>query len=1071
MAGPNLHASSNGESAIALERNPRGRSGRKAGWILLGLTILLVVLELRTSFFQAHALSFAAHRMTFEVAPGAVPRGGGLILASPGPYDERLGYSLLPEAEGRLARAGYVQTNHTELSTFNHAAVLLRLPPIYDEKIRTGLRLVGEQGMPLYEATIPREVYPNYSAIAPLIAQTLLYAENRQILEESLPYRNPTIEWERLSRAVLDFAINKLDRAHPVTGASTVATQLEKLRHSPGGRTLTGGDKFRQMLASSLRAYQNGAQNLDARRQIVCDYINSLPLAATPSAGEVIGLADGLRAWFGVDPYRVNQLLRMSDDEAQASGAMEARAKAYREAVTLLLAAKRPSGFLIDNREALSRRVDTYLVLLERERIISSALRDAALAVRPVFRDTSREKPRDVIHEIPAQTDNGEPVIVPAPQDRMFAERKGIDSVRIALLGLTGAESLYALDRLDLTASTTLDRQATIGVARILQSLSQPEAAGRAGLFGKSLLSSDNAGGVIYSFTLYEKQDHVGHSANVLRVQADNYPQPLNINQGTMLELGSTAKLRTLANYLTIVSDLHAKLSPLTTEQLENYPCEKDDAITAWAADYLSKTKDRGLAAMLEAAMSRKYSGNTGEAFFTGGGVHNFANFDGSDSGRIMEVRDAFHHSVNLVFIRLMHDIVRYHLALHPEKLAILRTDAYDPRRREYVAKFADFEGGHFLEQFYRRYSAHPEKALDLAIATSNRGVSNKLSPGRFSVIYRTLRPEDDFAAFAAAAEHYGVVFKPNKEKDDEAQEREAIRLYREFAPQPSKTPGQPPSPGSFNWNDLGYLAKVHPLELWTAMYLPRHPNASLDEIMTASTQARQEAYSWLFRPHLRREQNNRIWTLLEREAFVEIHKDWARLGFPFQELVPSLATAIGSSGDTPDALATLAGIILNDGVRNPSVRIPKLHFAAGTPYETTFERDLSPGERVMPSEVASVLHHEMIGVVEQGTAIGALNSVKLSGGRVIPIGGKTGTGDNRIEHYASNGAVIESKVRNRTAAFVFTIGDHFFGTMVVYAEGSSAASKSFTSALAVQVFRNLAPELRPLIEHAYPKQ
>ncbi len=41
---------------------------------------------------------------------------------------------------------------------------------------------------------------------------------------------------------------------------------------------------------------------------------------------------------------------------------------------------------------------------------------------------------------------------------------------------------------------------------------------------------------------------------NVLRVQTDNWNQPLNINQNTRLELGSTAKLRTLINYLEIVA-------------------------------------------------------------------------------------------------------------------------------------------------------------------------------------------------------------------------------------------------------------------------------------------------------------------------------------------------------------------------------------------------------------------------------------------------------------------------------------------------------------------------------------
>ena len=1100
-----------GPSKEAIRRSQK-RLGRWLFAILLTMIAILVWVEFKTSFVQAHGLSYAARHMRFWTVSGAAPKKPLLSESNAGPYDERMGYSFLPQMGERLERAGYLQTTHTELSGFNRHAVDLGLPPIYREKLRGGLLLEDVQGAPLYQLTIPREAYPAYAAIAPVMVQTLLFAENRQILEESLPYRNPTIEWERLLRAVLDFGLNKVNPGHPVTGASTVATQLEKLRHSPGGRTLSSGDKLRQMMASSLRVYQQGPENLDARRQIVSDYINSLPLAATPAKGEIIGLADGLRAWFGVDPYQVNQLLLLTDEEARAASKFDARARAYREAVSLLLAAKRPSAFLIDNREALVRRVDTYLILLAKEGIISMELRDAALAIRPLFRDhvvsnvvsnVVTKKPQDavpdVLHETvhtipPPPEQEGEPKEVPAPPAPLggsaltTAERKGIDAIRVALLGLTGAESLYALDRLDLTASTTLDRNATTAVAHTLQSLSQPEAAGRAGLFGKRLLSSDDAGGMIYSFTLYQRQELSGQKlsgkiANVLRVQADNYPQPLNINQGTKLELGSTAKLRTLAAYLEIVTELHQRLSGMTTEQLENLQYEREDTLTAWAEDYLVAAQDRSLNAMLEASVARKFSASAGEGFFTGGGLHTFANFDGADGGRLMPISEALHRSVNLVFIRVMREILNYRMAQHPDTLAVLHADAQDPKRRQYLARFADYEGRTFLEGFYRKYSSRlsnkttgadkppaadkppEENALDTAFTSSNKGVSNKLAPGRFAVIYRTLRPTDGLEAFAAAAAAHGVEFKMKGKVDpldrvryEAAQLDGAQRLFAEFAP------GSKGTPGEYNWNDLGYIAKVHPLELWIAKYLAGHPAASFNDVMRDSAEARQEAYSWLFRPGLRREQNNRIHTLLEKEAFVDIHKSWAKLGFPFPELVPSLATAIGSSGDTPDALATLAGIILNGGVRYPSVRIPKLQFAAGTPYETTFERDLAEGERVMPPQVAAIMHREMIGVVEHGTAFGAGGIFKNEDGTVIAVGGKTGTGDNRVEHYASNGSVIESKVRNRTATFVFTIGERFFGTLVVYAEGPSAQNKTFTIALAVQVFRILAPQLRPLV-------
>ncbi|MDT9151287.1 hypothetical protein RSW37_26500, partial [Escherichia coli] len=76
------------------------------------------------------------------------------------------------------------------------------------------------------------------------------------------------------------------------------------------------------------------------------------------------------------------------------------------------------------------------------------------------------------------------------------------------------------------------------------------------------------------------------------------------------------------------------------------------------------------------------------------------------------------------------------------------------------------------------------------------------------------------------------------------------------------------------------------------------------------------EVYSWLFKTRHRSARDSRIRTMLEVEAFLDIHQRWARLGYPFDHLVPSLATALGSSGDRPAALAELMGIIQNGGIR-----------------------------------------------------------------------------------------------------------------------------------------------------------
>src|SRR5258705_7826170 len=113
---------------------------------------------------------------------------------------------------------------------------------------------------------------------------------------------------------------------------------------------------------------------------------------------------------------------------------------------------------------------------------------------------------------------------------------------------------------------------------------------------------------------------------------------------------------------------------------------------------------------------------------------------------------------------------------------------------------------------------------------------------------------------------------------------------------------------------DYAYLLGKQPLELWTMGALERDPDMTQDQLMRESTDTRRIASEWLFRTHNRRAQDLRLRARFERDAFARMTPYWRRLGFPFQRLVPSYATAIGSSADRPAALADLMGTILNDG-------------------------------------------------------------------------------------------------------------------------------------------------------------
>jgi membrane peptidoglycan carboxypeptidase len=204
---------------------------------------------------------------------------------------------------------------------------------------------------------------------------------------------------------------------------------------------------------------------------------------------------------------------------------------------------------------------------------------------------------------------------------------------------------------------------------------------------------------------------------------------------------------------------------------------------------------------------------------------------------------------------------------------------------------------------------------------------------------------------------------------------------------------------------------------------------------------------------------------VLEENAFKEIWLAWKRQGYPFESLVPSYATAIGVSGDTPAALAELMGIILNGGIRYPNVTVRDLRFAQNTPVETVLRREPTVGQRVLSPEIASVVHQELIEVVEKGTARRAQGGIKLGDGTVVPVGGKTGTGDNQFKVFGQGGYPISSHAVNRTAAFAFLVGDRFYGTVLAFVPGKSAENYEFTSSLAVQIFKDLEPSIKKLME------
>lgn len=984
--------------------------------ILAGMAGIVIVFanviqeEVNTSKYQAQYLSEISRQLSFKLEPGP---SSSIRYPDSGPYDLRLGYAMLPDMIQRAEKHGFSISAQATSSPMLTQLVDYGLFPIYREKTQAGLRIVDQSNQVLFRAVYPAHGYPNFESIPPLVLNTLLFIENRELLDDTKTTVNPAVEWDRLGFAGLQLMAKKLGADINVPGGSTLATQLEKYRHSPDGYTKSVLDKFRQMGSASVRAYLLGPDTREMRREIALSYLNSMPLAATPSLGEIHGLGDGLTAWFGADFNEVNRLL--SQDALNSEHISQEQGQAFRQVLSILLSQRRPTYLLGSGFEALQTLTDKYLRLMASQGIISASLRDAALAV-PV----SRAKRSNISFA------------------KFMPEKKTQSVLRTRLARATGVRSIYDLDRQDLTVKTTIDYQTQQAVSKALRRLSDPATARAAGAVGFRLLGEkQDLSSVIYSLMLFERSE----TGNLLRVQTDNYDQPLDINEGIRLDLGSTAKLRTMVHYLELISELYQEYKDRPAQELAKVELHPRDYLSAWVIGQFRARPGINLEELLNLALDRRYSASPYENFYTGGGIHHFENFTRDENNKVMSVRHALRDSVNLVFIRLMRDVVYHHL-YRPDGVARWLENKDDPRHQLYLQRFADREGQVYLRRFYAKYKG---KSEEQALALLTQRVKAKAS--RLTMLYQAIYPdrdEYDLNAYLKANLPSAVLAK-----------EDIGRLHQKY------------STAKFDLQDQGYITKIHPLELWLVGYLAKHPDATREEVIASSVEQRQAVYRWLFKSKRKQARQRRIMTLLEAEAFKEIHGAWARVGYPFRYLTPSYATSIGASGDRPAALAELMGILLNDGVRQPLVRFESLHYAEATPYETLLNRSVSQGQRVMPAEVARVARDALIGVVEGGTATRLRGTYTDLDGKALAVGGKTGTGDHRRQVWGAKGRLIESIFISRAATFAFFLGDRFFGVITAYVEGPEAEQYHFTSSLPVQIVKFLEPTLSPLLNRA----
>ena len=281
--------------------------------------------------------------------------------ADKGPYDSRLGYALLPSFQQRLLERGFeisAQARDSErmLSLADNG---LFMP--YEEKDQAGLQLFDGTGAPLFGAQYPGRVYDELRRDSAAVVNSLLFIEDRYLLDPDQPNRNPAIDWGRFSRALVDQGARVFNQHQSTPGGSTLATQIEKFRHSAGGRTATPPEKLRQIASASVRAYLNGPQT-HARAPADRRALSELG-AARRAAGHRRNQRHRRRSGRLVRT-RFQRRQPHPDSAVDTKRISPEQGVAFRQVLSLMIAQRAPSYFLHHGYAELERLTDSYLRLL-----------------------------------------------------------------------------------------------------------------------------------------------------------------------------------------------------------------------------------------------------------------------------------------------------------------------------------------------------------------------------------------------------------------------------------------------------------------------------------------------------------------------------------------------------------------------------------------------------------------------------------------------------------------------------------------------------------------------------------
>src|ERR1700692_224826 len=198
--------------------------------LLRGLTWAVVLFflawnvlnETRTSYLQSRFFTWFDSGINYRIGPGSSP---SIRFPQSGPRDTRLGYAELPSIILSLESRQFQIMRQAQWSARLDWFVTNGGYPIYNPKMQAGLRIFDRSGMQLFRAMYPRNVYSQFDEIPPIIANTLMFIEDRTLLDPQNTRRDPAVAWNRFILASVGRVAGLFNHHWRRGGASTLATQ------------------------------------------------------------------------------------------------------------------------------------------------------------------------------------------------------------------------------------------------------------------------------------------------------------------------------------------------------------------------------------------------------------------------------------------------------------------------------------------------------------------------------------------------------------------------------------------------------------------------------------------------------------------------------------------------------------------------------------------------------------------------------------------------------------------------------------------------------------------------------